>query len=105
MTPIPMIIVKRQFYDAFDSGEKTTEYRRHRGLFTARTFWTGRSVRIAYSYNVKRYPSLIALVEGLDVELAETHLERLRAHYPDLQSTDEIALIHLQVIERHGPGG
>jgi len=97
-----LIVLKRPFFEAFASGEKTIEYRRHRGQFTSRTLWPGRRVRLAYTYDVKRYPSLIALVEKLDIEFANMYLEKLRAFYPDLQPSDEIALIHLQVIERHG---
>lgn len=42
------------------SGAKTTEYRRHRPPFTDRVFYPGRWVRIAYSYNIKLHPTLIA---------------------------------------------
>jgi hypothetical protein len=49
---LPLIVVKRCYYDEFSSGVKTIEYRRHKGQFNACVFYPGRRVRIAYNYNL-----------------------------------------------------
>jgi hypothetical protein len=89
-----LIIVKRRFYDAFASGEKTTELRRHRPPFTERVFYPGRLVRVAYNYNIARNPSLLGWVRSFDVHLAENYPE-LRELYPELRDDDEIAAISI----------
>ncbi len=92
----PLIVVKRAYFDQFAAGSKTVEYRRHRPPFTARTFYPGRWVRIAYNYDVKRCPSLIAQVISFDVAPARDHPELIEV-YPTLLPDDELALIKLAI--------
>ncbi len=96
--PYPLI-VKRVFFEQFARGEKTIEYRRHRGRFTARIFWPGRAITLAYTYDMKG-PRLSARVARFEVarleELGELAVV-LRSIYRDLAGGDEIALIHLDV--------
>jgi hypothetical protein len=91
-----VLVVKRVYWNAFADGTKTIEYRRHRGLFTAKTFRPGRDVLIYYHYWFDRYPSLNAMVLDFTVDVAANHPNML-AVYPDLKPTDEVALIHLAV--------
>jgi len=98
---LPLIVVKRCYYDEFLAGVKTIEYRRHKGQFNARVFHPGRRMRIAYNYNLNLYPSLTAIVTRFEVTPASTHPEMLD-FYQGLQPNDEIALIHLRV-ERGRP--
>jgi hypothetical protein len=53
----PLIVVKRVYFDQFAAGTKMVEYRRHRKPFTQRAFYPGRWVRIAYNYDINKYPS------------------------------------------------
>jgi hypothetical protein len=98
----PLIVVKRAYFEQFEEGTKTVEYRLHRKPFTRHAFYPGRFVRLAYNYDIKRYPSLIARIvtfEVLRVEQlrASEHIDLTR-HYPDLRASDEIALIALDVL-------
>jgi hypothetical protein len=107
MTPplnarFPLLVVKRVYYEQFAAGTKTIEYRLHRKPFTKRTYYPGRFVRLAYNYDIKRYPSLIARIVTFEVlrvdQLrASEHIDLTR-HYPDLRAPDEIALITLDVL-------
>jgi hypothetical protein len=92
----PLIVVKRVYYEQFAAGTKTIEYRRHRKPFTKRAFYVGRWVRLAYSYNINKYPSLIARVTEFELAPARDH-PAMRDIYPDLADDDELALIHLDV--------
>jgi hypothetical protein len=94
----PLIVVKRVYFDQYAAGTKTIEYRRHRPPFTARVFYPGRVVRIAFNFNVKRFPSLLAKVARFDVTRACDHPELVEV-YPELLPDDEIALIAL-LLER-----
>ena len=91
-----LIVVRRVYFERFASGAKTIEYRRHRPPFTARVFYPGRLVRIAYNYDLKRFPTLLARVIGFDVAPAREHPE-LREIWPGLLDGDEIALIKLAI--------
>jgi hypothetical protein len=95
-----LLIVKKRFFNAFASGEKSTEFRRHRAPFTKRVYFPGRWVRIAYNYDVRRSPSLVAQVIRFDVALAGDHpeAEALRSVYPDLPDDAEIAAIALSIL-------
>jgi hypothetical protein len=93
---VPIIVVKRRFYDQFASGEKTIEYRRHRPPFTIRVFYPERRVRIAYTYNLSMRPHLDAVVRSFDVALLSAY-PRLREIYPDMEFDDELALIALDI--------
>ena len=95
----PLIVVKRVYYDAFLAGEKTIEYRRHRAPFTMRAFYPGRWVRIAYNYDLARYPHLLARVVAFSVAPAREHPE-LATLYKGLGPDDEIALISLAIDDR-----
>jgi hypothetical protein len=97
---IPLIVVKRIYFDEFASGQKTIEYRRYGRVFTERTFYPGRRVRIKYQYN-NGAPELAAMVRLFECRLARDGPD-LSAVYPGLKPDDEIALIHLQIIERQG---
>jgi hypothetical protein len=90
-----LLIIKRSYWDQFADGTKTIEYRRHRRMFTTRTFWPGRSVRIVYQYR-NATPTLMAEVTRFDVDRAANH-PFMTEIYPDLAPSDEIALIHLAV--------
>src|SRR5271163_664358 len=90
----PLIVVKRPFYDLFEAGTKTVERRLHRPPWTARVFYPGRVVRIAFNYDLRRYGSLLARVIAFDVAPARDHPE-LVAIYPAMLPDDEIALIEL----------
>jgi hypothetical protein len=92
----PLIVVKRVYFDQFAAGTKMVEYRRHRKPFTQRAFYPGRWVRIAYNYDINKYPSLIARVTGFTIAPAREHLPMLKI-YPDLGPDDELALISLDV--------
>jgi hypothetical protein len=96
-----LLVVRRPFFDAFASGAKTTEYRRHRPPFVERIFYPGRLVRIAYNYDINRYPTLLARVLDFDVAAAADHpdaMQALLSVYPSMQPSDEIALIGLALV-------
>jgi hypothetical protein len=93
--PIPLIVVKRVYFDQFAAGTKTIEFRRHRKPFTQRAFYPGRLVRLAYYYDIARNPSLLARVTRFEVAPARDHPALLDV-YPQLQPDDELALIHLE---------
>lgn len=91
----PLIVVKRRWFDRFADGSKTIEYRRHRGQFTACTFYPGRRVRIAYSYNIRRTGWIDATVTRFEVRrAAEVPAED---RYDDMAAADEMALIHVRI--------
>ncbi len=94
---LPLIIVKKRFFDAFCAGTKTIEYRRHRPPFVASTFYAGRIVRLGYNYDIKRYPSRVARVEAFVVRPADACPE-LSSVYPDVEPSHEIALITLALL-------
>jgi hypothetical protein len=93
---LPLIVVKRCYYNEFLSGVKTIEYRRHKGQFNAHVFYPGRRVRIASNYDLTPCPSLTAIATRFEVASASVHPE-MRDFYQELQATDEIAVIHLRV--------
>ncbi len=100
----PLIVVKREFYDAFEAGTKTVERRLHRPPFTVRAFYPGRWVRIAYNFNVAKLPSLIARVTSFELVAArdvEGWIE-LKTIYPKLDPGAEIALIELAIYRGAG---
>lgn len=92
----PLIVVKRRYFEEFVSGTKTIEYRRHRGQFTARTFYPGRLVRIAYTYNIWRTGWLDAVVERFETRPAAECPAGDR--YEDMKPDARMALIHLRLI-------
>jgi hypothetical protein len=94
--PVPLIAVRREYYEAFASGVKTIEYRRHRPPFTARVFYPGRRVRIRCGYGLAR-PELLATVARFEVKLL-ADVPRMLGFYPDLAQKDELALIHLEIL-------
>jgi hypothetical protein len=102
----PLIVVKRVYYDQFEAGTKTVERRLHRPPFTARAFYPGRWVRLAYNYNVAKMPSLIAKVTSFDVtracDLESAVYYALLQIYPQIVPDSELALITLAVMERAG---
>ena len=93
---VPLIVVRRAYFKLFAGGAKTIEYRRHRPPFTARTFYPGRWVRIAYNYDVKRCPSLLATVISFDVAPAGEYPKMLEI-FPNMLLDDELALITLAI--------
>lgn len=94
-----LLILKKRYWEAFARGEKTTEFRRHRPPFVARTFAPGRLVRLSYNYDLARYPRLVARIADFEVRIARDHPELLDV-YPELRPDDELALIHLAEFER-----
>ena len=94
---LPLIIVKRRFYDAFCAGTKTIEYRRHRRPFVASTFYPGRVVRLGYNYDIKRYPGRLARVDAFEARTPSACPD-LSGVYPGLDPSDEIALITLALL-------
>jgi hypothetical protein len=92
---IPLLVVRRVFFDQFVSGEKTIEYRRHRPPFTIRTFYPGRQVRLAYTYNITHSISHLVKIASFEIVPARRLWERvpLLDVYPDLLPGDEIAMI------------
>lgn len=100
---IPLIVVKRYYFDEYAAGIKTIEYRRHKPPFTERVFYPSRRVRIKYQYH-NSAPELAAIVRRFEWALARDVPVDLRAVYPGLGGDAEIALIHLKIIERLGPG-
>src|SRR5438874_13047801 len=94
----PLIVMRRPLYDAFLAGTKTIEYRRHRAPFTRNTYYAGRTVRLAYNYNVHKFPSRLARVIAFDVMAAgQVAIDDLSPYYPNLDPLDEIALIRLDI--------
>src|SRR5436305_12848880 len=91
----PLIVVKRRYFDAFVSGVKRFEYRRHRPPFTRRAFYPGREVRLAYSYNINRHPARLARVVSFELRRA-CDCPDLSTAYPDIAATDELAVIELE---------
>jgi hypothetical protein len=91
-----LIVVKRVYFGQFASGEKTKEYRRHRPPFTERTFYPGRLVRIAYNYQLGRFPFLLARVTRFEISAASDYPAILAVH-PFLDPSEEIAVIGLAV--------
>ena len=98
---IPLIVVKRVYFDEYATGRKTIEYRRYGRMFTERTFYPGRRVRIKYQYN-NNAPELAATVRRFEWALACDGPD-LSTVYPSLKPDDEIALIHLQIVDRERP--
>lgn len=98
---LPMIVVRRKFYDAFLDGSKTTEYRRHKRPFTEKTFHAGRTIRLAYHYNIRLFPSRLARITRVTIVPAGSldNFESLRASYPDLAPSDEIIAIGLVLLD------
>jgi hypothetical protein len=92
----PLLVVKRVYYEQFAAGTKTIEYRLHRKPFTKHAFYPGRFVRLAYNYDIKRFPSMLAIVRSFELAPARDH-RALREVYPDLRDDDELALITLDV--------
>ncbi|SRR6266851_5877004 len=92
----PLIVVRRAYFDQFEAGTKTIEHRRHRPPVTARVFYPGRLVRIAYNFNVKRHPSVLARVISFDVAAARENPKMIEI-YPDVLLDDEVALITLAI--------
>jgi hypothetical protein len=66
------MMVKRICFDEFAAGTKDTEYRRHRGQFTARAFRPGRRVVIGYRYDHAKagLPHLDVIVRSFEVQPA-----------------------------------
>jgi hypothetical protein len=96
----PLLVVKRVYYEQFAAGTKTVEYRLHRKPFTKRTYYPGRFVRLAYNYDVKRYPSMLAIVRSFELGTAGDigdHHPAIYDAYPDLEPDDELALITLDM--------
>jgi hypothetical protein len=94
------LILRRRYFDEFAAGTKTIEYRRHRGQFTARAFWPGRRIVIAYRYDhaKARLSHLDAVVRSFEVQPAAGALfDDMREVYPDMREGDEVALIGLDV--------
>jgi hypothetical protein len=97
----PMIVVLKPIYQRFISGEKTVEYRRHRAPFTEGVFYVGRIARLAYNYNLKRYPSRLAKVEAFEIaRVGDPILDGidLASHYGELAPGTEIAMIRLRLL-------
>lgn len=94
----PLIVVKRRYFDQFLSGEKNIEYRRLRGQFNAAVFRPGRSVRIAYNYNLKLFPFLDATVTAFEALTALNCPDLLSLH-PDISPSETIAAIHLCIAQ------
>lgn len=97
----PLIVVKRKYYDQFQSGEKSVEYRRLRGQFNPNVFSVGRDVRIAYNYNVSRFPTIDATVVSFEA-IPASRCPELLSLCPDMAPDEQIAAIHLS-IDRAGP--
>ena len=98
---IPVIVVKRKWLDEFAAARKTIEYRRYGRMFTERTFYPGRRVRLACQYSMRGLV-LSAMVHRFERVLAG-NMPDLSDVYPDLKPNDELALIHLEIVERHRP--
>jgi len=92
----PLIVVKRKYYDQFSSGAKTIEYRRIRGSFTNRVYYPGRRVRVAYNYDIGRYPFLTATVTQFYAQPARSCPDLMEID-PTLSADEMIAAIHLNV--------
>ena len=100
-----LLIVRQIYFEQFAAGTKTIEYRRHRGQFTVRNFWVGRRIRVAYnySYQAQGLPYLVAEVVSFAAEpVLGKLLFDLQETYPEMREGDEVALIGLHVLERHG---
>lgn len=92
----PLIVVKRKYYDQFVSGEKTIEYRRIRGSFTERVYYSGRRVKLAYNYDIGRFPYLTATVTCFAQQPARL-CPQLMELDPTLDPDEPIAAIYLQI--------
>lgn len=100
-----LLIVRRVYFEQFATGTKSIEYRRHRGAFTVRNFWVGRRIRVAYSYSYQAQgpPYLVAEVVFFGAEpVLGKLLFDLQETYPEMREGDEVALIGLHVLGRHG---
>jgi hypothetical protein len=92
---VPVIIIKRKWLDEFAAGRKTIEYRRYGRMFTERTFYPGRRVRLTCQYSMRGL-ILSATVKRFQRALASDRPDLLDV-YPDLKPDAEMALIHLDV--------
>jgi hypothetical protein len=90
--PIPLIVVRRPYFDEFLAGTKTTEFRRHRRPFTERVFYAGRRAAITFRYNLApRLPATVMKFEARPlIEVPE-----MIGFYEGMSMRDEVALIHL----------
>jgi hypothetical protein len=102
---VPVIVVKKRWLEEYEAGRKTIEYRRYGRSFTERTFYPGRSVRISCSYNPNVGLVLDARVVAFQRALMRDVPDMPSGVYDDLSPTSELALIHLQIIDRHGLPG
>ena len=100
------LIIRKVFFEQFTRGEKSVEYRRHRPPFVAKNFPPGRPVRIVYRYQDLGAGgrSLLATCEAFDIAslsmLEHDLAAALKTIYRDLAADDDVAMIHLQIIDR-----
>jgi hypothetical protein len=92
---IPLVVVRRIYFDEFLNGSKTIEYRRHRPPFTERVFYPGRAVRISYRYDLGA-PRLSAIVSRFEAKPLREQPDMI-GFYDDMELDDEVALIHLAI--------
>lgn len=95
---VPVIVVRRIYFDQFRSGAKTVEYRRHRRPLTIKVFYPGRRVTIACGYTKGRL-TLHATVRRFEVKPLR-QVPEMAGFYADLGPEDELALIHLTIESR-----
>ena len=93
--PVPIIVVRRIYFEEFLAGTKTAEFRRHRAPFTQRVFYPGRAVRIAYGYDNAK-PRLGATVRHFEAKPLR-EVPDMIGFYADMKMDDEIAIIHLMI--------
>ena len=99
--PIPLIVMRRIYYEAFCDGTKTVEYRRHLRPFKQTTYYPGRIVRLTYRYN-KHTPSRLGRITRVNVQPANAFGEEIFAalcqHYPDLTGDAEIIAMSIALL-------
>lgn len=93
MTEKPLFVpLKAEYYEAFEDGSKTVEYRRYGRGWNERTCRVGKAVVLSYGYGKAR--RLNGIVTGFKIVGADAH-EAIRSVYPE---GDEFAAIEIKVL-------
>lgn len=97
-TPL-FVPLKTEYYRDFETGIKTTEYRRYGARWNERTCRVGRAVVLSRGYGKR--DRLTGTIRGFiadPLNCLENHVSReLRALYPMLLGHEKIACIQIQV--------
>lgn len=81
------IALKTQFFLEFERGEKSIEYRRHGGRWTAQRCFVGRAVVLSHGYSGRRLQAIVTAFETRIMDSETYGPQQL------------LALIHVQLVD------